>query len=59
MELADISEKIKEFRKEKGISQKALADNIGVHRYTIIRWEMGRHVPLKSMIILLKAVGVL
>lgn len=39
--------RLKELRKEKGLSQQALADEIGVSKLTILRWEKGER-ELKS-----------
>lgn len=32
-------------RNDAGISQQEIADEIGVHRMTIARWEAGTHQP--------------
>lgn len=37
--------KIKDLRKEKGLTQQELADKIGVTKLTILRWEKGDRVP--------------
>ena len=37
----NLAAEIKQYRKQMGISQKALADNLGVARNTVVRWEMG------------------
>ncbi|MGT2896156.1 DNA-binding protein [Streptococcus satellite phage Javan175] len=34
--------KIKDLRKEKGLTQQELADEIGVSKLTILRWEQGQ-----------------
>lgn len=39
---------IKAARQNKGLSQEALADAIGVHRQSIADWETGRYVPSGS-----------
>lgn len=36
---------IKRYRNEKGLSQQALADQVGVRRETIIRLERGEYNP--------------
>lgn len=37
----NISDRIQEFRKAKGISQEELADKIGVSRQAVSKWESG------------------
>ena len=39
------TEKLKHLRKIHGISQERLAENVGVSRQTVCRWENGRAVP--------------
>lgn len=52
-------DKIKELRKEKKLSQKALADLCGVHQTAVSQWEKGRTTPdLDSLKKLAKALGV-
>lgn len=46
----NISEKIKQLRKEKGISQKVLASNMGVSFQAVSKWEKGITMPDVSMI---------
>lgn len=36
---------IKELRTERGLTQKQLAEKIGVKNYTVANWEQGRTVP--------------
>ena len=36
-----IGDRIKQFRKEKGISQEELAANLNVVRQTVSKWETG------------------
>ncbi|MBQ2864128.1 MAG: helix-turn-helix transcriptional regulator [Clostridia bacterium] len=40
-----LKEKIKELRIEKGLSQTALAKNIGFSQNAISQWESGKRVP--------------
>jgi transcriptional regulator with XRE-family HTH domain len=40
-----IGEKIKELRKEKGWTQRKLAEKISVHRNMIRCWETGKNEP--------------
>lgn len=37
--------RIKELRTERGLTQKQLAEKIGVKNYTVANWEQGRTVP--------------
>ena len=43
-----IGEKVKAAREEKRLSQKALADKLGLSEYTVIRLEKGRREPRPS-----------
>ena len=43
--MSNIGENILTFRREKGMSQEALAEKIGVSRQTIAKWESGESVP--------------
>ncbi len=50
---------IKELRKQKGLSQNALAELCGVHQTAVSQWEKGRTTPdLDSLKKLAKALGV-
>lgn len=46
----NIGLKIKEYRKSKGLTQKELADKIGVAVNTISRYEIGERVPTLKII---------
>lgn len=37
--------KIKELREKTGITQEALARELGVSRQTVLNWETGRNMP--------------
>jgi len=43
--MAEIRYRIKELRKEKGLKQTELADQLGVNVYTVSKWEIGTRVP--------------
>lgn len=43
----NFAEKVKEVRQQLGISQEALAQELGVSFSTINRWENGKTVPFK------------
>lgn len=41
----NFSEKLKEIRKNEGLSQEQLAEKIGVSRQAITKWETGKGLP--------------
>ena len=41
----NLGEKIKERRKQAGLSQEQLAEQLGVSRQAISKWESGKAVP--------------
>lgn len=51
--MANFSERIKELRKEKGLSQEDVGSVIGVKKYAIYSYEKGRACPdMKGLIAL-------
>ncbi|MCD8332387.1 MAG: helix-turn-helix domain-containing protein [Oscillospiraceae bacterium] len=40
-----LGEKIQRLRKQKGLSQEALAEKVAVTRQTISKWELGQSTP--------------
>ena len=54
--MKEFSEKIKKLRREKGITQKELADLVHVERSTIAGWETKDRVPDVQILIELAAV---
>ena len=42
---AVIGKKLKQYREQRGISRKELADLMNVSRQTIFRWELGKRIP--------------
>ena len=51
--MSDFSERIKELRKEKGLSQEGVGNIIGVKKYAVYSYEKGRAYPeMKSLIAL-------
>jgi transcriptional regulator with XRE-family HTH domain len=46
--------KVKEIRKKLNISQEELAENLGVHRNTVQKWETGGTIPNTKRSILYK-----
>lgn len=51
-----IGEVIKEHRLKQGLSQAALADDIGVLRMVVTRWETGTRTPSAEYLLKLMAV---
>ena len=51
--MKNFSERIKELRKEKGLSQEGVGNIIGVTRYAVYSYEKGRAYPeMKSLVAL-------
>lgn len=44
---------IKELRKEKELKQEELADELNVHRTTVVKWEQGKSLPLNDTLVIL------
>ena len=47
------SDRLKELRLDKGLTQFQLAEKIGVNRVAVTRWELGDRTPDLDMLILL------
>ena len=45
---------IRQLRQDRGWSQQALADRLGVNRTTVVRWEMDEVKPLPALLGLLE-----
>ena len=58
MEFYEIGEKIRSLRKEKGLSQEALANQIGITRQTLAKLEKGE-IGKVSLLVFLKLLDVL
>ena len=43
----NLGEKIREYRRVHGLSQKNLAEQLGVDQTTLAGWERGEHTPIK------------
>ena len=55
----ELSEKILQLRKALGLSQEQLAEQVGVSRQSISKWETGQSVPeLDKLVILSQVFGV-
>ncbi len=51
--------RIKELRKQRGLTQEALAEVLGADQSTVQRWESGKRTPdLNDMVAIAKALGV-
>ena len=50
-------EKIREARKKRGLTQQQLADELGVHRVTVVRWESGAREPMAVVIRVIERIG--
>ena len=48
--MATFAERLKELRKEKGLSQSELAEQLGVAINTVSQWELGNRMPEKKTI---------
>ncbi len=44
------------WRKRNNLSQKAAANELGVHDRTIRNWESGKHIPSRGMLLAMRAV---
>ena len=47
--------KIRQLRQERGWSQQALADRLGVNRTTVVRWEAGEVKAISALMSLLES----
>lgn len=57
--MADFSERIKELRKERGLSQESVGSLIGVKKYAVYSYEKGRACPdMKGLVTLADYFGV-
>lgn len=55
----ELSERLRNLRREKGWSQEELADRIGVSRQALSKWESGQSVPeLEKLVVLSELYGV-
>lgn len=56
MEAASVGKRIAELRKQEGLTQKQLADKLGVSNKAISKWETGEGFPDITMIPKLSAI---
>jgi len=52
----NLADKIKGFRRVRGLSQKKLAELLGVDQTTLAGWERGEHQPTEKLLAKIKAV---
>jgi DNA-binding transcriptional regulator YiaG len=52
----NLAEKIKEYRRIHGLSQKKLAEQIGVDQSTLQGWERGEHQPTRTHVEKVKSI---
>jgi len=45
-----LAERIKDFRRVRGLSRKKLADQLGIDPSTLEGWETGKHQPTKKLL---------
>jgi len=46
----NLAERIKDFRRVRGLSRKKLAEQIGIDLSTLEGWETGKHQPTKKLL---------
>ena len=46
---------IRQLRQDRGWSQQALADRLGVNRTTVVRWEAGEVKAISALMVLLES----
>jgi transcriptional regulator with XRE-family HTH domain len=51
--MSAFSDRLKEIRKEKNLTQQEFADQIGIKRGTVANYELGRNEPLDAVISLI------
>jgi len=47
--IENLGEKLREYRRVRGLSQKKLAEQLGVDPTTVAGWERGKHPPAKRL----------
>ena len=58
-EATNLAERIILFRTRQGLSQRKLAEKLGIDLSTDTSWETGRHRPSESHIKILERIGIL
>jgi transcriptional regulator with XRE-family HTH domain len=49
-ETENMGDKIREYRRVQGLTQKKLAEQLGVDQTTLAGWERGEHQPMKRLL---------
>ena len=57
MDLIRIGSFLAELRHEKGLTQQALGERLGVTNKTISRWETGCYLPVRHAVSLIRSSG--
>lgn len=54
----EFAQRLRQYRKEKGMTQQELADLLGVSNKTVSRWESGSYPDVTTLVALARALGV-
>ena len=54
----EFAQRLRQYRKDKGLTQQELADQLGVSNKTVSRWESGSYPDVTTLVVLARALGV-
>lgn len=54
----EFAQRLRQYRKDKGLTQQELADQLGVSNKTVSRWESGSYPDVATLVALARALGV-
>lgn len=54
----EFAQRLRQYRKDKGMTQQELADKLGVSNKTVSRWESGSYPDVTTLVALARALGV-
>lgn len=54
----EFAQRLRQYRKDKGLTQQELADQLGVSNKTVSRWESGSYPDVTTLVALARALGV-
>ncbi|MDM8238432.1 helix-turn-helix transcriptional regulator [Pseudoflavonifractor phocaeensis] len=54
----EFAQRLRQYRKDKGMTQQELADKLGVSNKTVSRWESGSYPDVATLVALARALGV-